>query len=162
MVHIYYLMIFILRISNKKIKPFFKWLISDDSIIITPSISSINDEEIINDGMIYKSIVECTNYALDKLNDKPIIDIMFKYKNIPFEERFSDEMQKIFKKSVNEITLENDKQYIDELETIGKVVKSDYDHIKTKIHNSILDFNRYVLDYNSYLMLNNFYIKNCK
>lgn len=147
---------------NKKIKPFFKWLISDDSIIITPSISSINDEEIINDGMLYKSIVECTNYALDKLNNKPIIDIMFKYKNIPFEERFSDEMQKIFKKPSNEITFENNKQYICELETIGKSVEHDYDNIKTKMHNSILDFSNNVIDHGTYLLLNDFYIKNFK
>ena len=147
---------------HEKIKPFFKWLISDDSIIISPFNSSINDEEIINDGMIYKTIVECVNYALNKLNNKFIIDIMLKYKYIPFKEHFSDEMQNIFKKPLNEITSENDKQYIKELETIGKTIVIDYDHIKTKMHNSILNFNHYVSDYSSYLMLNNVYIKYCK
>ena len=147
---------------HEKIKPFFKWLISDDSIIISPFNSSIYDEEIINDGMIYKTIVECVNYALNKLNNKFIIDIMLKYKYIPFKEHFSDEMQNIFKKPLNEITSENDKQYIKELETIGKTIVIDYDHIKTKMHNSILNFNHYVSDYSSYLMLNNVYIKYCK
>ena len=147
---------------NKKIEPFFKWLISDDSIIITPSIPSITDEEIINDGMIYKTIVECMNYALDKLNGESIIDIMFKYKNIPFEERFSNEMQNIFKKPLNEITSENTKQYINELETIGKSVKNDFDNIKTKMHNSVLDLTHYVSDHGSYLLLNSFYVKYCK
>lgn len=147
----------------KNINPFFKWLISDSSIVITPFNSSIdNDEEIINDGMIYKSIVECINYALDKLNDKTIVDIMFKYKYIPFEERFSDKMQNIFKKPLNEITSENNKQYISELKTIGKMVESDYDNIKNKMHNSILDFEHYVSDHSSYLLLNNFYVKYCK
>ena len=116
----------------------------------------------INDGMMYKSIVECVNYALDKLNDKTIVDIMFKYKYVPFEERFSDEMQNIFKKPLNEITSENNKQYISELETIGKMTESDYDHIKKKMHNSILDFEHYVSDHSSYLLLNSFYIKHCK
>ena len=147
---------------HEKIKPFFKWLISDDSIIISPFNLSINDEEIINDGMIYKTIVECVNYALNKLNNKFIIDIMLKYKYIPFKKHFSDEMQNIFKKPLNEITSENDKQYIKELETIGKTIVIDYDHIKTKMHNSILNFNHYVSDYSSYLMLNNVYIKYCK
>ena len=108
--------------------------------------------------MIYKTIVECVNYALNKLNNKFIIDIMLKYKYIPFKEHFSDEMQNIFKKPLNEITSENDKQYIKELETIGKTIVIDYDHIKTKMHNSILNFNNYVSDYSSYLMLNNVYI----
>ena len=71
-------------------------------------------------------------------------------------------MQNIFKKPLNEITSENDKQYIKELETIGKTIVIDYDHIKTKMHNSILNFNHYVSDYSSYLMLNNVYIKYCK
>lgn len=140
----------------KNIKPFFKWLISDDSIIITPFDSSIdNDEEIVNDGLMYKSLVECTNYALDKLNNKTIIDIMFKYKYIPFKERFSNEMQNIFKKPLNEITSENNKQYISELETIGKFVKNDYDHIKIKMHNSILDLIHYASDINGCLLLGN-------
>ena len=147
---------------HEKIKPFFKWLISDDSIIISPFNSSINDEEIINDGTIYKTIVERVNYALNKLNNKFIIDIMFKYKYIPFKERFSDEMQNIFKKPLNEITSENNKQYIKELETIGKTTVIDYNNIKTKMHNSILNFNHYVSDYSSYLMLSNVYIKYCK
>ena len=139
----------------KNIKPFFKWLISDDSIIIEPFNSTIdNDEEIVNDGLMYKSIVECTNFALDKLNSKPIIDIMFKYKCMPFEERFSDEMQKIFKKPLNEITSENTKQYIRELEIIGKSVKNDYDNIKIKMHNSILDLIHYVSDINARLFIN--------
>ena len=99
---------------------------------------------------------------MDKLNDKTIIDIMFKYKNIPFEERFSNEMQNIFKKPLNEITPENDKQYISELETIGESVATDYDHIKTKMYNSILDLMKYVLDHSSYLLLNSFYIEYCK
>ena len=134
----------------KNIKPFFKWLISDSSIVITPFDSSIdNDEEIINDGMIYKTNVECINYALDKLNDKTIVDIMFKYKYIPFGERFSNEMQNIFKKPLNEITSENTKQYISELETIGKSVKNDFDNIKTKMHNSVLDLLHYVSDHSS-------------
>ena len=145
-----------------KIKPFFKWLISDDSIIVSPFNLSINDEEIINDGIIYKTIVERVNYALDKLNNKFIIDIMFKYKCIPFKEHFSDEMQNIFKKPLNEITSENDKQYIRELETIGKTIVIDYDNIKKKMHNSILNFNHYVSDYSSYLMLNGVYFKYCK
>lgn len=141
---------------NKKIKPFFKWLISDDSIIIEPFNSTIdNDEEIINDGMIYKTNVECINYALDKLNDKIIVDIMFKYKCIPFEERFSNEMQNIFKKPLNEITSENTKQYIRELEIIGKSVKNDYDNIKIKMHNSILDLIHYVSDINARLLMGN-------
>lgn len=146
----------------KNIKPFFKWLISDSSVIISPFNSSDNDEEIVNDGLLYKDIVDCANYALDKLNDKPIVDIMFKYKYMPFEERFSTEMQNVFKKPLNEITSENTKQYISELETIGKSVETDYDHIKTKMHNSILDVLHYVSDYSSYLMLNNVFIKYCK
>jgi hypothetical protein len=147
----------------KNIKPFFKWLISDSLFVTTQFDSSIIiDEEIINDGLIYKDIVECTNYALDKLNDKSIIDIMFKYKHIPFEERFSTEMQNVFKKPLNEITSENDKQYISELETIGKSVKNDYDNIKIKMRNSILNFIHYVSDYSSYLILNSVYIKYCK
>ena len=147
----------------KNIKPFFKWLISDDSIIIEPFNSTINnDEEIINDGMIYKTNVECINYALDKLNDKTIVNIMFKYKYIPFGERFSNEMQNIFKKPLNEITSENTKQYISELETIGKSVKNDFDNIKTKMHNSVLDLIHYVSNHSSYLLLNSFYIKYCK
>ena len=112
--------------------------------------------------MIYKTNVECINYALDKLNDKTIVDIMFKYKCIPFEERFSNEMQNIFKKPLNEITSENTKQYISELETIGKSVKNDFDNIKTKMHNSVLDFIHYVSDHGSYLLLNSFYVKYCK
>lgn len=140
----------------KNIKPFFKWLISDDSIIIDPFNSSIdNDEEIVNDGLMYKSLVEYTNYALDKLNDKTIVDIMFKYKYIPFKERFSNEMQNIFKKPLNEITSENNKQYISELETIGKFVKNDYDHIKIKMHNSILDLIHYASDINGCLLMGN-------
>lgn len=146
----------------KNIEPFFKWLISDSSIIISPFDTSDNDEEIVNDGLMYKDIVDCTNYALDKLNDKSIIDIMFKYKYIPFEERFSTEMQNTFKKPLNEITSEHTKQYISELETIGKSVEADYDNIKTKMHNSILDVLHYVSDYSSYLMLNSVYIKYCK
>lgn len=147
----------------KYIKPFFKWLISDSSITIVPFNSSIdNNEEIINDGKMYKTIVECTNYALDKLNNKTIIDIMFRYKYKPFKERFSDELQNVLKKPLNEITSENNKQYIGELETIGKMVESDYDNIKSKMHNSILDFEHYVSDYCSYLLLNSFYIKYCK
>ena len=147
----------------KNVKPFFKWLISDSSIVLTPFDSSIdNDEEIINGGMMYKSIVECINYALDKLNDKTIIDIMFKYKYIPFEERFSDEMQNIFKNPSNEITSENNELYINELKTIGKMVENDYENIKTKMHNSILDLMNYVSDHSSYLLLNSFYIKYCK
>lgn len=147
----------------KYIKPFFKWLISDSSITIEPFNSSIdNNEEIINAGKMYKTIVECTNYALDKLNNKTIIDIMFKYKYKPFKERFSDELQNVFNKPLNEITSENNKQYISELEIIGKMVESDYDNIKSKMHNSILDFEHYVSDYCSYLLLNSFYIKYCK
>ena len=131
--------------------------------MMSPFDSNIDTKkELINDGMIYKTIVECTNYALDKLNNKSIIDIMLRYKYIPFEERFSNEMQDIFKKSLNEITFENNKQYIDELETIGKLIESDYDNIKTKMHNSILDFLHYVSDHNSYLILNDVYIKYCK
>ena len=140
----------------KNIKPFFKWLISDDSIIIDPFNSTINDdEEIVNDGVMYKSLVECINYALDKLNNKTIVDIMFKYKYIPFKERFSNEMQKIFKKPLNEITSENNKQYISELETIGEFVKNDYDHIKTKMHNSVLDLIHYVSGITASLMMGN-------
>ena len=140
----------------ENIKPFFKWLISDNSIIIDPFNSTINDDdEIVNDGLMYKSLIECTNYALDKLNNKSIVDIMFKYKCIPFEERFSDEMQKIFKKPLNEITSENTKQYIRELEIIGKSVKNDYDNIKIKMHNSILDLIHYVSDINARLLMGN-------
>jgi len=147
----------------RNIKPFFEWLISDSSIVISPFEASIdNNEEIINDGLLYKDIVECTNYALNKLNKKPITDIMLRYKYIPFEERFSDDMQTIFKKPLNEITSEDNKQYISELKIIGKMVESDYDNIKTKMHNSILDFYYYVSGHSSYLMLNNFYIKFCK
>ena len=104
---------------------------------------------------MYKSLIECTNFALDKLNNKSIVDIMFKYKCIPFEERFSDEMQKIFKKPLNEITSENTKQYIRELEIIGKSVKNDYDNIKIKMHNSILDLIHYVSDINARLLMGN-------
>ena len=140
----------------ENIKPFFKWLISDNSIIIDPFNSTINDDdEIVNDGLMYKSLIECTNFALDKLNNKSIVDIMFKYKCIPFEERFSDEMQKIFKKPLNEITSENTKQYIRELEIIGKSVKNDYDNIKIKMHNSILDLIHYVSDINARLLMGN-------
>lgn len=144
----------------KNIKPFFKWLITDSSIITTPFDSSIdNNEEIINDGMIYKTNVECINYALNKLNDKVIIDIMFKYKYIPFEERFSNEMQNIFKKPLNEITSENTKQYINELENIGKSVKNDYDNIKIKMHNSVLELIHYISYHSSYLLLNSVFDK---
>ena len=148
----------------KNIKPFFKWLLSDEFITISPSPfdTSINDEEIINDGIVYKSIVECINYALDKLNNKTIIDIMFKYKYIPFKERFSKEMQNIFKKPLNEITSENNKLYIDELKTMGKSVENDYDNINIKMHNSILYLSHYVSDHVMYLMINSFYIKYCK
>lgn len=146
----------------KNIEPFFQWLISDDLITFVPFDSSTNDEEIINDGKIYKTNVECINYALDKLNSKLIIDTVFKYKSIPFEERFSDEMQTIFKKPLNEITSENDKRYVGELETIGQTIKNDYDHIKIKMHNSILNFNRYISDHSAYLMLNSVFIKYCK
>ena len=129
---------------------------------ILNSIDIDNDEEIVNDGLMYKSLVEYTNYALDKLNDKTIVDIMFKYKYIPFKERFSKEMQNIFKKPLNEITSENNKLYIDELKTMGKSVESDYDHIKIKMHNSILYLSHYVSDHAMYLMINSFYIKYCK
>lgn len=141
---------------HKNIKPFFKWLIADDSIIIEPYNSSIsNDEEIENDGLMYKDVVERINYALGKLNDKTIIDLMFKYKYVPFEERFSGEMQNIFKKPLNEITSENNKQYISELEIIGKSVEGDYENIKTKMHNSILDLAHYISDVNSCLIMGN-------
>ena len=80
---------------------------------------------------------------------------MLKYKYIPFKEHFSYEMQNIFKKPLNEITSENDKQYIRELETIGKKVVIDYDHIKTKMHNSILDLIHYVSDINTRLLMGN-------
>ena len=73
-----------------------------------------------------------------------------------------DKMQNIFKKPLNEITSENTKQYISELETIGKSVKNDFDNIKTKMHNSVLDLTHYVSDHSSYLLLNSFYIKYCK
>jgi hypothetical protein len=147
----------------KNIEPFFKWLIFDNSITIAPFDSSIDDnEEIINDGLIYKNIVECTNYALNKLNNKKIIDIMFKYKYIPFKERFSDEMQNVFKKPLDQITSENDKQYIRELKAIGEMAESDYDNIKTKMHNSILKLDKYVSEYSSYLILNSVYFKYCK
>lgn len=148
---------------HKNIKPFFKWLISDSSITIaTPFDSSDNDEEIVNDGLIYKDIVECTNYALNKLNNKIIIGIMLKYKYIPFKERFSDEIQNVFKKPLDEITSENNKQYISELKAIGEMAEFDYDNIKAKMHNSILKLDNYVSIYSSYLLLNSVYYKYCK
>lgn len=147
----------------KNIKPFLKWLISDEFITISPFDSSINDnEKIINDGIVYKNIVECVNYALDKLNGKSIINLMFKYKYTPFEERFSDEMKNIFKKPLNEITLENNKQYVNELKTLFETIDKDNNAIKIKIHNSILDFEHYVSEHCSYLMINDFYNKHCK
>lgn len=146
----------------KNIEPFFKWLISDSSITIATPFNTSEDEEIINDGLIYKNIVECTNYALNKLNNKIIIDIMLKYKYIPFKERFSDEMQNVFKKPLDQITSENDKQYIRELKAIGEMAESDYDNIKTKMHDSILKLDNYVSDYSSYLILNSVYFKYCK
>ena len=147
----------------KNIKPFLKWLISDEYITISPFNSSMNDnEKIINDGIIYKNIVECVNHALNKLNGKSIIDFMFKYKYMPFEERFSDEMKNIFKKPLNEITVENNKQYIDELKSLFEMIEKDNNAIKIKIHNSILDFENYVSEHCSYLMINDFYNKHCK
>ena len=77
--------------------------------------------------------------------------------------------QPISKTQLTEIILENNfinyftlQQYISELETIGKSVKNDFDNIKIKMHNSILDLLHYVSDHSSYLLLNSFYIKYCR
>lgn len=130
------------------IKPFFIWLTFSDGLI--PN----NTSTVKINKNFYQNIVECINYALDRLNSKPIIDLMFKYERKPFEEYFSDELREQFKKPSNEITSETNKLYVNELTTISNMVENDYDHIKINMHGSILEVTNYVVNLSLMLMVN--------
>lgn len=133
------------------IKPFINWLIFDETRLNTSS-SFVNENFFW--GERYDNGIDSVNYALKKVNSEPIVNLMMKYDYKPFEQRFSKEVQEIFKKtSALDITREESLLYIKELNNLGQDVKKDLNNICNKMRKSILEFDRFIGDVCSSILI---------
>ena len=132
------------------IKPFINWLIFDETRLNT----STFEHENFFLGEKYDNGIDSVNYALKKVNSETIVNLMMKYDYKPFEQRFSKEVQEIFKKAAtNEITREDNELYIKELNNLGQDIKKDYNNICNKMRKSILEFDRFIGDVCSNILI---------